>query len=302
MLDFHVPKLEDKPFIDAAFRTGGCLSRSDDYCFGNLYIWRAFYRTRIAYWDAMPLIAFDDEPGGRARYLYPLGDGDKQAALRALSQEPDARVPFTLAGVTEPMKAHLEALFPEKFDFHEERALSDYVYKVDDLIQLSGRKYHGKRNHVARFKRKDWAYEPISAENMAECEAMGEEWFAQNDAAHSSGLQWEQKAVKEAFAHFPELGFSGGLLRQEGRPVAFTIGEPICADTFGLHIEKAFADVEGAYAAINREFLAASCTDYTFVNREEDVGDEGLRKAKLSYHPSMLLTKYTATLKEGETL
>lgn len=300
MIDFHVPELSDKSKVNAALVSGDC--RSCDYCFGNIYIWRAYYKTHIAFWDDMPLIALFDGPYGTARYLFPLGKGDVKAALQAMSRESNARRPFTLAGMTGEMKAQLEELFPERFSFRLERNASDYIYSVEALANLSGRKYHGKRNHLARFKRKEWRFEAVTPQNIAICDQLNEDWCIANDCKNSPALQVEHQAVKEALAHFEALGFSGGLLWQEDRPVAFTIGEPICQDTYGIHVEKAFADVEGAYATINREFLAENCTDYTFVNREEDVGDEGLRKAKLSYHPVQLLDKYTATLTEGETL
>lgn len=300
MIDFHAPELSDKPRFDAAFLSGNC--QSDDYCFGNLYIWHGYYKTRVAYWGDLPLIAFDDGPHGAARYLFPIGKGDVKGAIRALSQEPDARRPFTLAGVTEKMKEQIEELFPECFTFQLERAFSDYIYRVEDLVNLSGRKYHGKRNHLARFKRKEWHLDAITSQNLDVCAKMNDEWCKANDVEHTLALQVERDAVHEAFAHYEELGFTGGLLWQEDRPVAFTLGEAVDQDTYDVHIEKAFADVEGAYTAINREFLAAYCMEYTYVNREEDVGDEGLRKAKLSYHPVKLLDKYTATLKEGKTL
>lgn len=300
MIDFHAPELSDKPRLDATFLPGDC--RSDDYCFGNIYIWRAYYKTQIAFWDEMPLIAINDGPHGAARYLFPLGKGDVKAALQALSREPNARRPFMLAGMTENMKAQLEELFPGRFSFQLERNASDYIYSVEALVNLSGRKYHGKRNHLARFKRKEWRFEAITPQSLAICDQLNKDWYTANDDPNTPSLQVEHKAVQEALSNFEALGFTGGLLWQEDRPVAFAIGEPICRDTYGIHIEKAFADVEGAYPAINREFLAAFCTDYAVVNREEDMGDEGLRKAKLSYHPVQLLYKYTATLKEGETL
>lgn len=300
MIEFHAPELADKPLMDAVFLAGDC--RSDDYCFGNLFIWRGYYKTRIAFWDGMPLISFENGPQGRARYLFPLGSGDVQGAIRALSREPGACRPFTLAGVTGEMKKRLEELFPDKFTFEINRDFSDYIYSTEDLVNLAGRKYHGKRNHITRFRRKDWQIEPITSENLDVCVRLNDEWCAVNHYEESTALVEEHKAITEAFAHFEQLGFSGGLLLQEGRPVAFTFGEPICRDTFGIHVEKALSDVEGAYPAINREFLAMSCAGYAYVNREEDVGDEGLRKAKLSYHPVQLLDKYTATLAEGETL
>lgn len=302
MIDFHTPTLADKPLVDAVFLDGGC--RSDDYCFGNIYIWRDFYKTRIAFFHGMPLIAFDDGPCGTARYLFPLGgnDADTKEALCVLSHEPDARIPFTLAGVTEEMKTRIETLFPGAFDFDPRRDLADYLYNVPDLVNLSGRKYHGKRNHLTRFKRLEWRIEPLNEANFETCARLNDDWRAQNDTGADAQLAAEYDAVRESLANFGTLGFSGGLLYQEDRPVAFTIGERICRDTFGVHIEKAFSDVEGAYTAVNREFLSMACGGYDYVNREEDVGDEGLRKAKLSYHPAILLDKYTARLKEGCTL
>ena len=97
-----------------------------------------------------------------------------------------------------------------------------------------------------------------------------------------------------------ELELKGGILRVGGEIVAFTLGEPVSDDTFVVHIEKAHAQVRGAYQMINQQFLAHEVADYTYVNREDDTGDEGLRKAKLSYRPAFLVEKGTVTLKGDE--
>ena len=97
---------------------------------------------------------------------------------------------------------------------------------------------------------------------------------------------------------FKELELTGGILRVDGQIVAFTIGEPICSDTFVVHIEKAFPDVQGAYTMINQQFVEHECMDYKYVNREEDTGDEGLRKAKRSYRPVFMVEKGVVTEKK----
>ena len=97
---------------------------------------------------------------------------------------------------------------------------------------------------------------------------------------------------------YKELGLKGGVLKDEGRIVAFTVGEPLCEDTFVVHIEKAFPDVEGAYPMINQQFVQHECMEYQYVNREEDTGAEGLRKAKLSYRPVFLVEKGVVREKE----
>ncbi|HCC00813.1 MAG TPA: hypothetical protein DEP42_06335, partial [Ruminococcaceae bacterium] len=119
MINFHIPEIADKPKIDAAFFNSNC--RSDDYCFGNLFIWRNHFKTRVAFLGELPLVAFDDGPHNLARYLFPIGNGNKKEAIHILFEQPDARRPFTFAGVTDEMKMEIEELFPEKFSFELNR-------------------------------------------------------------------------------------------------------------------------------------------------------------------------------------
>jgi hypothetical protein len=189
---------------------------------------------------------------------------------------------------------------PGAFDFEESRDDADYVYLTERLSTLSGKKLQPKRNHISRFKdNPDWRYEDISEENIEDCLIMSKDWCEKYNCEDSQDLDDEYCAVRQALQHYFTLGFDGGLIRREGKVVAFTIGEPLNNSAYVVHIEKAYHDIQGAYPLINQEFVLRNCQDYTYVNREEDTGDLGLRQAKLSYGPDILLTKYTATLKES---
>ena len=166
---------------------------------------------------------------------------------------------------------------------------------------MSGKKYHGKKNHVNRFFKTypDWSYEPVTADNVEECFQMALLWRRENGCEEDEEKNAEMCVALNSLRLFEELKLTGGLLRVRGEVVAFTIGEPACDDTFVVHIEKARADVEGAYTVINQQFVSHEVAGkYKYVNREDDVGTEGLRKAKLSYHPEFLVEKGYVTEEE----
>ena len=176
-----------------------------------------------------------------------------------------------------------------------DRDIADYIYETQALIELKGRKYHGKKNHINKFsKMYDWSYEAITPENTQECLDMLKKWKAQNCATEDLEKHAEICVSEASLREREFLGLTGGLLRVDGQVVAFTVGEQIHPDTFCVHIEKAFADIKGAYSMINQQFLIHEAADCKYVNREDDVGDPGLRKAKLSYHPAFLEEKGVA--------
>lgn len=300
MLNFSEPRLEDKPLADSIlypldYRICEC-------CFGDLYLWRKIFNTEICIEGGRVYVRFLLE--NKRFYLFPAGTGDLAPAVRALAQDAkEGGDTLRFACVTPRMKEELEAAFPGSFDYEPTRDSFDYVYNASDLITLAGRKYHSKRNHIARFEKLgDWRYDAITSENIDACREMSAEWCKINSCQNDSSLRSESCAVKQAFEHFFDLGLSGGMLTLDGRVVAYSIGQKLCNDTFIVHIEKAFSDVDGAYTVMNREFAAHNCGDFVYMNREDDAGDEGLRKSKLSYKPAMLLEKNIARLKEGASL
>ena len=207
--------------------------------------------------------------------------------------------PLEIIGVTTENQQELDTLFPGKFIYEPMRNGFDYIYTVESLSSLSGKKLHAKRNHINHFisEYQDWTFEPITPDNLAECYEMNTEWTRENTTSEDTGLMQENAAIKRCFEHYSELELEGGLLRLDGKIIAYTIGEVIASDTFNTHIEKAFADIQGAYPLINREFasyIKENHPEIVYINREEDMGSEGLRHAKLSYHPAILLEKHRA--------
>ena len=195
-------------------------------------------------------------------------------------------------------------MWPGRFTEEEDRDGFDYLYDIDRLADLPGRRLQSKRNHINRFESicPDWSVEEIGPENLAECAAMDREWNRLRRGQPESEeetLADERHALSLAFCHYRELGLSGLLLRAEGRVAAFTMGSPIGPDTFDVHFEKAFSDLPGAYPLINREFarwLRERHPGLRWLNREDDMGLEGLRQAKSSYHPDRMVEKSTVEL------
>lgn len=272
--------------------------RNCDLSFSNLCSWRFLYDTQYAVLDGFLLIKFwaDNE----LVYMMPIGNGDLKAVLQALIEDAHReKQPLCLLGICSDMCSELESLMPGQFLFTADRDYADYIYLRSDLSTLAGKKFQPKRNHVNRFKKNypDYEYLPITPDRIQECLELEAKWCLANNCDQHEGTGNERRALVYALHHFDELGLTGGMIRVNGQTVAFTFGMPINQDTFGIHVEKADTSIEGAYAIINYEFANHIPEQYTYLNREEDLGIEGLRKAKLSYQPAILLEKYSACLK-----
>ena len=294
MIPFRTVELQDRQWIEQRLKESSF--KSCDYSFANNFIWREPNNIKFADINGFYCL----QSGKHGAYTYPAGSGDIKPVIEALvADAAESGREFILRGMSAETVKLLETLFPDKFVYDSNRDACDYIYSVERLISLAGKKLHGKRNHIARFKdQPNWVYEDITAQNLGDCRAMNDEWCKLYDCIDDPNLNHEACAVKQAFKYFTALNLHGGLLRVDGRVVAYTIGEPLTNDTYVMHIEKAFPDIQGAYPMINQQFLINNCSDYTYVNREEDLGDEGLRKAKMSYYPDILLEKFTATIKK----
>ena len=268
--------------------------------FGNLRMWGE-------QWSAIVCGQFVVLSKYSEKYMYhfPLGAGDKKPALEAIMEDAKERnLDCFLASITPENAELLESLFPNTFDIKFRRDAFDYVYEIDKLADLKGRKYHRKRNHYNNFCKRmpDFYVEPVSSENMELAKAFVTQWYADRLAeSPENNYHSEQLALQKCYENYEQLGMESLLLCHNGNILAFTMGSRISPNTFDVHFEKARWDVEGAYTAINSEFakyIRSKYPEVEFLNREEDMGLEGLRKAKESYFPHHFVEKAFAILKE----
>lgn len=298
MPDFKEITLADKDWMTDLFRKGNL--NSEEYNFTFCFMWREVYGYKAARFGDYVVVASERE-GKPASYLFPAGCGDVAPVLDALRERAKRRnEPLSFHCVLAPHKAMLETMYPNEFTFQALTDYYDYVYDAQSLITLAGKKLHSKRNHINRFKENnpDWKYEAITPENLGEIMAMSKKWCELNGCNDDKSLRNEMCSVRAALDNFFSLDISGGLIRLDSGVVAFSIGERLNSDTYLVHIEKAFGEIQGAYTIINQEFAAANCDGYLYIDREDDSGSEGLRKAKLSYRPVFMIEKFEASVKQ----
>lgn len=298
MMDYRHILLEDKQLYAAACTCGG--ERGCEYGFANLFLWG---RQRISFHNGNFTVfsQFDR----RSVYLFPVGCGNKKETVDKIIHDAKVRdIPCRITGLTEEDRQFLEENFPGKFRFHTDRNGFDYIYSIHDLADLSGRKYQRKRNHLNRFKQQypDYRLEPLSAENVHQARQMVDSWYAQRQQQDpTADFHMEKAALYKALECFKELDMEGLVLFVQGQPAAVTLGSFLTEQTFDVQFEKAIDDYPGAYTMINCAFASYLRDKYPnllWLNREEDMGIEGLRKAKLSYYPARLQEKFWACLLE----
>ena len=257
--------------------------------FACLYIWSEAYRQQIAFTDDLAVIRLSKDK--EHRYLFPVGAGDFRPVIDTLLQ---SQTPLRLIGVTEQELARLLAAYPDTFEVKEVRDFADYLYSAEALDTLTGKKLHAKRNHINAFcAANEWSVRALTPADFNCCRTILDAWCATRE---ESSTRFERNAIERALDAFSQLSLYGALLIANGAPVAFTVGSMITPDTMDVHFEKALPDVNGAYPTINREFVRMMRKRFptlAWINREDDMGIENLRKAKLSYHPAALIKKYT---------
>ena len=299
MIPFKSPELSDRLWVESLLAAEPALTL--EYCFANIYLWSRAYTQQIARFGDRLLARVVGSLG--PAYLYPAGSGPLAPALDALRDDAAAQgLPLLLVCITGEQKAAMEAACHGRFAFEPHRDSFDYLYDIHRLADLPGKKLHAKRNHIHRFDERfpDWTVEEITPANVPECVELERRWanLRQEEAGEDTEtISEETVAVIEALYHMGALGLEGALIRAEGSPVAFSLGGLITPECFDVNFEKAFGDIQGAYPAINRELarlVRARHPEVKWLNREDDMGLEGLRRAKLSYYPDILLAKYIA--------
>jgi len=291
--EFSDLTLENKPLFHQAFTQFH--SQISEFTFTNLFIWRHAYQIKISRFHTLLCLLSDQ--GENAFFFPPIGKGDMVECCQNLLHYLEGKVMI-------PKIARMPETMVEQMDWRTsgmkaelDRNQCDYVYLTQDLIELKGRKYHRKRNHIKQFQEKySFQYIPLTPEWIPQCLQLETEWCDLRHCEAIPGLLNESLAIKEAFTHFEVLGVKGGAILIDGKVEAFTLGDPLNPETVVIHIEKANPAYEGLYPTINQAFLEHQWSGYTYVNREQDLGEEGLRKAKESYFPHHMINKYTITL------
>lgn len=288
-IDFRELKPEDAAWAAPIMTASGKMGC--EFSYTTAYMWSQFYNVRIArVGDAVLLCS---EADSIPSFLPPIGVSLSEGITLLRTYTEERAVPLRLHGVDEDTRAALCALYPDRVRFEEHDGDFDYVYETQALATLQGNTYHSKKNHISAFTRQhNWRYEPLTDMNAADALAVSSQWCQEKGSCADAGLSSEKCAIRRLLEYRETLSVSGGLVYVDDKPVAFTLGSPINNDVFDVHVEKALSAYAGAYAVINREF-AKTLTAYRYLNRENDMGIPGLRRAKQSYRPAILLKKYT---------
>ena len=294
-MDLHKKKEYDEFLLH-------CGQRGCEYSFANKFLWG---RQKAAFLRGF-LVCFS-QFDRRSVYPFPIGSGDIKPVLDAVIHDAHMRgIPCYLTGMTKEDCELLDSLYPGKFRFHTDRDSFDYVYAIDDLADLKGRKFQKKRNHLNRFLEEHPNFQvlPLDESTRAGAYCMLRSWYSNRETLDPDmDFHLEKLALDRAFAFQKQLELEGIVIVEEKQVLAFALGSRLNADTFDIHFEKAREDIQGTYNLINREFaryLREKHPELKWLNREDDLGLEGLRSAKLSYNPAFLLEKYWARLWEDE--
>ncbi len=279
-------------------------SQNSEFTFTNLFMWRKSYDIRYVILDDMLCIMPRHADGPRSA-TFPIGflnkgtEKDVTAVISTLLEhlkETGERPLLRL--YDEKTVEKLNQTFPGQFVMTEDVNSFDYVYRIDDLIQLSGKQYHAKKNHINKFKKLyHWEYKTLNSNDAPACLALFDQWH-QGKEEEIPGLEEEREAVHELFSNWDALDVRGGGLLVDGKLIAFSVGESLCEKMAVIHLEHADTNYQGAFAMINQQFLIHEWKDFEFVNREEDMGIPGMRRAKESYRPVFMVKKYVATLSD----
>jgi len=306
----HALELEDIPFQEITLAAQQEIEawyapwafRNSECHFSTLFMWQPVCQTSYAIVDNILLIRFDCYRDNEF-LMPPLPASPMYSYRKALGLAMDYFAMrgkrFVMRGITPDIKERMENIMPGRFVFTHERDCDDYVYSAEKLATLRGNKYHSKRNHINKFHSLySYEYEPYSASRHAEeCLHLNQLWHqSKNQSDKHKMMDRDHEAVRRCLFHADALNLQGAVIRIDGSIQAFTLGTQISPDTAIVHMEKANAQIPGLYPLINQLFVQKNFARLTYINREEDLGIEGLRKAKLSYHPEFLIEKYKARL------
>ena len=292
--EFREVSLEPSDGLRALFQT--IRPPISEFTFTNLFLFRKAHDYRLSRIGTLLVITGRGYDG--KRYAFPpIGEGNvAEASLRLcehLSSEGAEPVLFPVP--REMLEAHYAG---ESWRSDADRDQADYVYLREELATLPGKKFHKRKNRLLKFLREEaegYSYAALGDEHLNACLALAEDWCDVRCSTERPSTYLETGAVLEALRHRVALGLSGGVIVLGAKARAFCLGERLNPDTFVVHFEKAEAGKDGLAQLINRDHCLHGLEGYRYVNREQDLGDPGLRQAKEAYHPVFLAEKYRVT-------
>ena len=284
-LPFHPLSIDDREAVQAVTLHAG--RRNCNYTFANLIGWQFWFNTDVCVVDNAVVLRFDID--GERAYMVCTGGELSTELVGALMDDSGGRL--TLSGLEDTQATAVSSLNPHfSINIEPRRNQFDYIYLRSDLAALQGGKLKAKRNHVNHFRtwNPNFEYRPLFSELFDECRHLTDKWQEGKDTTDT--IAAERRVMENVFENWDTLGMIGGSIFTKGTMVAFTYGTAVTTDTFDVCVEKADRHIEGAFAIINQQFAEHLPEQYIYINREEDMGLAGLRKAKLSYHPAILLS------------
>ncbi len=292
-------RLCDKPLFDRYFRAYS--PEISELTFSNLFMWRNYYDYRYIEWNNHLLVFSEtylknrrasEASKGAILFLVPIGPSPDGIMIEMLKRHNNIefhRIPESIQCSFQESKENKNIII----EILDDRNNWDYVYDKNSLILLLGNKLRQKRRNLQKFlSQYEHKFEFITKENIECCKKLQLEWCDANECQGNEDLQEEQKAIFEAFENFEKLDMKGGAIFIGDDCVAYTLGEKLNENTMVIHAEKAHADYEGSYQAINNYFIKNCCESVNYINREQDLGIEGIRYAKQSYKPHHMVKKY----------
>ena len=294
-MTFHQLALSDREAMQAVTLPSG--RRNCNYTFANLVGWQFWYYTEVCVLENTVVLRYTFD--GQRAYMVCTSETLSLELIQELLD--DSNGDLTLIGLEDSQVVQLSTLNSQlSTNIEPVRDQYDYIYRRTDLATLHGRHLDAKRNHIHRFRAEhpDFEYRSLTPEFFDECRRLTEIW--QEEKGGSDTINAEKQVMETIFSNWEALGMIGGSIIVDGRMVAFTYGSAVTTDTFDVCVEKADRHVEGAFAIINQQFAEHLPEQYVYLNREEDMGIPGLRQAKLSYHPEILLTYNAVHITEND--
>lgn len=293
-------EITDKNLFDQYFQKYPPVS--SEFTFTNLFMWRNYYNILFLEFEEHLILYSNDYLKNRRQpiksdskdYFYffpPIGSSPAEIIIKLFEEFKNIEVHRVPEEICTKLIEN-EKFTKLKLDCLEDRNNWDYVYNKEEILNLAGNKYRQNRRWLNKFlSNYEYDFQIITKDLISKCKELQLEWCVMRACTEDESLEAEQEAIYEALNNFDSLGYSGGLICVEDKCAAYTFGEMLNEETLVIHIEKAHSEFDGAYQAVNNFFLKNCCTEAIYVNREQDLGLEGLRRAKESYKPIQMVKK-----------